>query len=80
MVNTDNKSTGTPSFTQESFTSGIGTSKSFTIPGYESNCQHRLPCGICELTNKKCPLCWTSNEPYVTWTTYDINTCNGKGE
>ena len=76
LKTTDNKSTETCSFTQESFIPG-GTSQSFTIPGYEANCKHRLPCGVCELTNKKCPLCWTSNEPYVTW---NINTCNGKVE
>jgi len=48
---------------------------------YENTCKHRLPCGVCELTNQKCPLCWqpwspyqpwSPNQPYITWSTTTV--------
>lgn len=47
-------------------TSGYGTSRTYTITGggtiqvpqtnVDSVCGNRLPCGVCLLTNKECPL------------------------
>lgn len=29
-----------------------------SFPFIDSNCPHRLPCGICKETNQQCPLYW----------------------
>ena len=40
-------------------TNGYGTDTNtiINIPSVEGSCANRLPCGVCLLTNKKCPLC-----------------------
>ena len=40
------------------------------IPNNYTSCVHRLPCGLCTLTNKPCPMDRTKIEP--TWE----NTCD----
>ena len=39
---------------------------STSIPDQFTNCQNKLPCGVCLLTNKPCPIGFTKVEP--TWT------------
>ena len=43
-------------------------------PYKENNCVHMLPCGICEITNKYCPL----RNMSPTWTTITCNSTGGK--
>lgn len=47
--------------------------------GQNTYCQWRLPCGVCEKTNRMCPLSgvFTPNQP--TWIT-TTNTCNATGD
>ena len=70
MLTTD-KDTKTPKIeSQDKVT--IGEFAGHSI--YQQNCPHFLPCGICERTNKMCPLNgWRSFEP--VWTT--TNKCEG---
>lgn len=35
--------------------------------GYSSYCAHRLPCGVCRLTNSQCPKTWMTWEPSWSW-------------
>lgn len=35
--------------------------------GYSSYCAHRLPCGVCMLTNSQCPKTWMTWGPSWNW-------------
>ena len=49
------------------------SNQSLTFETYSNSCQYRLPCGICERTNKQCPLLswgptWSMKDIYYTST------------
>ncbi len=54
-----------------------GATSGFIQTIHEQGCVHLLPCGICERTNKYCPIHGWSN-PTVTWTT--MSSCETRGK
>ena len=43
---------------------------------YTEECPYRLPCGICEKTNRQCPKVWKLEGPYWQYTSTPINYCD----
>ena len=50
-------------------TNKIGDATSGYLETYQTGCIHLLPCGICERTNKYCPIYHNWGNPTITWTT-----------
>ena len=55
------------------------------IPNY-NECAHRLPCGVCRMTNNLCPICcgqtkidWSGSPVYNQSPYYTTATTSGKG-